>query len=184
MKKQIKALKKTGNSILAGRSSTPKWVLEMTLWDKSHITPMSWDKGKPNKKKLEDYCKKYNESLEEGEVNEHLGIHAMCVSAFIRENRVGAKPIVSWKMKKVPMFLASVEAGIAGDWIIKDLNFKTFNKKLKAYVMEHVKDIVSVTKQHVPQIGYVWYFKNAKGDNVAMWDKKEGNLRILKGYET
>ncbi len=106
----------------------------------------------------------------------------MCVSAFIRENSPGAKPIVSWKMKKVPKFLAS-ETTVGKDWIVQELKFRTFNKKLKQFVAEHVKGVKKWEKMHVPQVGYVYYFKDGKGNNVAMWEEKEKTLRIRKGYD-
>jgi len=64
------------------------------------------------------------------------------------------------------------------DWTVIKTGEKTLNKKVWAQVKKMFPNM-KPKKQHVPGVGYVYYFKNAKGDNIGMVSiQKPGGVEI------
>ena len=59
---------------------------------------------------------------------------------------------------------------------IIELKAKTFSKKCKNEIKEHIPHIVGWEKLHVPKIGYVFYMKNKLGNTVAHVYKENGKM--------
>lgn len=94
-------LEKIDKYLSEGRSTTPKYVVDMKI-RKGMTTPAAWtvkQHGKPTAKNLAKYVDAYNDSVMPGGVNQHLGDGSTATWAGIRENNLHASYIAEWGRK-------------------------------------------------------------------------------------
>ena len=95
-------LEKIDNYLEEGKSTTPKYVVDMHI-KKGRTTPAGWtvkQHGKPTTQNLKKYVDAYNDSVKPGGVNKHLGDQSTATWAGIRTNTAGSEDyIAEWGKK-------------------------------------------------------------------------------------
>jgi hypothetical protein len=108
-------LEKIETYLSEGGSTTPKYVVDMKL-KRGYTDAAEWrvnaqygmrGYGKPTTANLKKYIDAYNDSLESGGVNAHIGPSGKAIWAGIRFNTYGTKYIAEWGMKTYSHFDAS-----------------------------------------------------------------------------